>query len=82
MKITGNFSVTEAHQWINLLLNEVPQRVPFNETVTLNYAAFYEGLTQLQASYGYTLNLTGCQANTEFTSACTINRSSNFSYLN
>uniref|UniRef100_A0A0N5AHG3 Bardet-Biedl syndrome 7 protein homolog n=1 Tax=Syphacia muris TaxID=451379 RepID=A0A0N5AHG3_9BILA len=55
IKITGTFSITEAHQWINLLLNEVPQKVPANEVVCLNYAAFYQGLTQLQVSYGYNI---------------------------
>lgn len=51
LKFTGKFSLTEAHQWLNLLVSQVPERVPPQDTVIFNFASTSNGGTQMQAEY-------------------------------
>ncbi|VDK17464.1 unnamed protein product, partial [Anisakis simplex] len=51
LRISGSFTLSEAHQWLNLLVSQVPERVPPHETVTFNFASTFDGGTQLQATY-------------------------------
>ncbi|VDN39116.1 unnamed protein product, partial [Gongylonema pulchrum] len=50
LRITGNFTVAEAHQWLCFLVSEVPDRVPPQDSITFNFASVFVG-TQMQASY-------------------------------
>ncbi|KHN72917.1 Bardet-Biedl syndrome 7 -like protein [Toxocara canis] len=43
--------ITKAHQWLNLLISQVPERAPPQETVTFNFASTFNGGTQLQVTY-------------------------------
>ncbi|VDK66535.1 unnamed protein product [Onchocerca ochengi] len=50
LKLTGNFSIAEAHQWLNLLVSEIPDRTPPQDSVTFNFSSIFIG-TQMQATY-------------------------------
>ncbi|MCP9257568.1 Bardet-Biedl syndrome 7 protein [Dirofilaria immitis] len=50
LKLTGNFSIAEAHQWLSLLVSEIPDRTPPQDSVTFNFSSILLG-TQMQAIY-------------------------------
>lgn len=50
LKITGNFTVADAHQWLSLLVSEIPERAPSNDTVSYNFSSVFIG-SELQAMY-------------------------------
>uniref|UniRef100_A0A915PRH4 Bardet-Biedl syndrome 7 protein n=1 Tax=Setaria digitata TaxID=48799 RepID=A0A915PRH4_9BILA len=50
LKISGNFSTAEAHHWLNLLVSEIPDRAPSQDSATFNFCSVFIG-TQLQATY-------------------------------
>ncbi|EFO21233.2 hypothetical protein LOAG_07257 [Loa loa] len=50
LKLTGNFSIAEAHQWLNLLVSEIPERPPPQDSITYNFSSVFIG-TQMQATY-------------------------------
>ncbi|VDO12393.1 unnamed protein product [Brugia timori] len=50
LKLIGNFSIAEAHHWLNLLVSEIPDRPPLQDSVTYNFSSIFIG-TQMQVTY-------------------------------
>ncbi|KAL4003252.1 hypothetical protein ACH3XW_6820 [Acanthocheilonema viteae] len=50
LKLTGNFSIAEAHHWLNLLVSEIPDRTPPQDSITYNFSSILID-TQMQATY-------------------------------
>ncbi|VDN04159.1 unnamed protein product [Thelazia callipaeda] len=50
LKINGNFTLAEAHQWLRMLLLDIPDRSPTQNFVTFNFCSAFTG-TQMQAIY-------------------------------
>ncbi|KAK6102273.1 hypothetical protein QQG55_7810 [Brugia pahangi] len=50
LKLIGNFSIAEAHHWLNLLVSEIPDRPPLQDSITYNFSSIFIG-TQMQVTY-------------------------------
>ncbi|VDK82988.1 unnamed protein product [Litomosoides sigmodontis] len=50
LKLTGDFSIAEAHHWLSLLVPEIPDRTPPQDSITYNFSSILIG-TQMQATY-------------------------------
>ncbi|CAG9536210.1 unnamed protein product [Cercopithifilaria johnstoni] len=50
LKLTGNFSIAEAHHWLSLLILEIPDRTPAQDSITYNFSSILID-TQMQATY-------------------------------
>lgn len=52
LKLTGTFSVAEAHSWISFCLPELPEKPPLTDKVQYYFLSTFMG-TQLECTYRY-----------------------------
>uniref|UniRef100_A0A914XKW5 Bardet-Biedl syndrome 7 n=1 Tax=Plectus sambesii TaxID=2011161 RepID=A0A914XKW5_9BILA len=50
LKLSGQFSMAEAHSWANFCLPELPEKVPPTDQAQFNFASTFTG-TQLECTY-------------------------------